>query len=419
MKGKIFCSLAVLFAFAVLLFAPQKAEAIPAFARQTGQNCTACHFQHFPNLTSYGRNFKGGGFTQVGGQSLLEGDMLSLPSVLNAALVTKIRYQKTNGDNDAMGTNKGEYQLPDEAALFLGGRVGEHIGFILEAQMADETSPMFASFKLPIGYEVGETHLEIVPFTTDGLGPAFSFEVLGTGAIKNIRALEHRTEISAQQYIGTAVAAQGIGFVAYNPMGFFNYTIWAPETGKHVDAGPYLHYVRGALTPEMGDWDLAFGFQWWGGTTKYDGDTRQKADAWAIDAQAQGKVANLPLGIYLSYATADKSDPAGTDNKTPQNIFNTSTNDDKNAWAVLAELGVIPNKATLALGYRSGKNGDPSGNGKDAQNAITVGATYLLAQNFQLQFNNTWYNGDYYDLRANNEDANGDMLSTLMIFAAF
>lgn len=44
---------------ASLLLAPSDAAAIPAFARETGQECTACHIGAFgPQLTSYGRNFK-------------------------------------------------------------------------------------------------------------------------------------------------------------------------------------------------------------------------------------------------------------------------------------------------------------------------------------------------------------------------
>lgn len=38
--------------------------ALPAFARQTGQNCLACHAGgQFPELTSYGRLFKLTGYT--------------------------------------------------------------------------------------------------------------------------------------------------------------------------------------------------------------------------------------------------------------------------------------------------------------------------------------------------------------------
>src|SRR6202043_3007837 len=43
------------------------AEALPSYARQTGQPCGTCHTD-FPGLTPYGRAFKLGGYTAGGGQ---------------------------------------------------------------------------------------------------------------------------------------------------------------------------------------------------------------------------------------------------------------------------------------------------------------------------------------------------------------
>src|SRR5580700_4281991 len=42
------------------------AEALPSFARQTGQPCAVCHTA-FPELTPFGRRFKIGGYTLRGG----------------------------------------------------------------------------------------------------------------------------------------------------------------------------------------------------------------------------------------------------------------------------------------------------------------------------------------------------------------
>jgi hypothetical protein len=47
-------------------FAPP-AQALPSFARQTGQPCGTCHTD-FPALTPYGRRFKLLGYTTGGGQ---------------------------------------------------------------------------------------------------------------------------------------------------------------------------------------------------------------------------------------------------------------------------------------------------------------------------------------------------------------
>lgn len=408
MKKFVFAVVTVLF-FAIPIFAPREASAVPAFARQTGMACNTCHFQHFPILNAFGREFKAGGFTMVGGQSLVEGDILSMPAVLNASLVTKIRYQKTDGDNDDSGTNRGEIQFPDEAALFLGGRIGEHIGFILETQLKDAGSSNFASFKVPITYDYAGMHFEAVPFTTDAFGPQFSFELLNTGAVRNIRVLEHRKGISSVQYVGLQHEAQGFGFVAYHNTGHINYTAWQPEVGTS-DAFPLLNYLRVAATPTVAGWDLAAGGQWWSGTYKSGATTRQKAEGWAVDAQAQGMVVTLPLGVYLSYAKAE-----GSKANEPANIFNSNAGDAA-AWSILAELGVLPNRVTVATGYRAGDSGAV---GPSEQDELVFGATFLVTQNFELQINHSSFFGDWYDVPAYNELSDGDQLTTLMIFAAF
>ena len=35
-----------------------EAEAVASYTRQTGQSCSACHFQHYPLLNEFGRAFK-------------------------------------------------------------------------------------------------------------------------------------------------------------------------------------------------------------------------------------------------------------------------------------------------------------------------------------------------------------------------
>ncbi|OYV66903.1 MAG: hypothetical protein B7X09_02715, partial [Acidiphilium sp. 21-66-27] len=50
---------------AASLAAPDAAYAIPAFAAQTGEPCSACHIG-FPQLTPYGRDFKLEGYIAGG-----------------------------------------------------------------------------------------------------------------------------------------------------------------------------------------------------------------------------------------------------------------------------------------------------------------------------------------------------------------
>src|SRR5713226_2036813 len=50
---------------AAIIAVPRPAEALPSFARQTGERCGACHTD-FPALTPFGRRFKPGGSTLGG-----------------------------------------------------------------------------------------------------------------------------------------------------------------------------------------------------------------------------------------------------------------------------------------------------------------------------------------------------------------
>jgi len=418
---------------AALILIPSRANAVPAFARQTGFACNMCHFQHFPSLNQFGRAFKSGGYTMVGGQSLVEGDFLSIPVTLNASIVTKIRYQKTNGSDELLDArNRGELQFPDEGAFMVGGRVGEHIGFLLEAQFVDPDGSAWASFKMPVVYEVSGSKLSVIPFVTDAGGASYGFELLNTGSVRMHRPLEHRGETSAQQYLGTGDAATGVAFVIQRDIGYLNFSLWSPEH-QATDAAPFLRYYRAALTPTVAGWDLGLGVQIWDGDTKFTEDvttttictasgiplagciaaghdietttpahTEVAAEAWAVDFQAQGKIGNLPLGVYFTYGSADKSGAIG-------NIFNSSTVDDRTAFTALAELGVIPEKLSLAIGWRDADSGAAADSDQDA---TTFGASYLLTQNVQFQVNHTW---DDYTVG----DFDGDQLTTAMIFAAF
>src|SRR5579863_10211074 len=56
------------FSGAALVATP--AQAVPSFARQTGQPCAACHTA-FPELTAFGRRFKLNGYTLEGGDAKL------------------------------------------------------------------------------------------------------------------------------------------------------------------------------------------------------------------------------------------------------------------------------------------------------------------------------------------------------------
>ena len=406
----------LMFVAAIMTLAfSSESQAVPAFARQVGVSCTTCHFQHYPALNAFGRAFKASGYTQIGSQGKIEDEGLSLPDTLNASLVTKVRLQRTDG-NTKIGTDVegiGELQFPDEAALLIAGRAGEHVGFLLEMQMADPDAPAFATFKMPFSFEVGDGHFEFVPYVTDALGASVGFEVLKTGAVRNQRTFEERDAVSAQQYIGTATAAEGFAFVYYTDMFHVNATLWGPAAACATSLKSLSNYVRVAATPQVAGWDLGVGGQYWGGTTELGdgasgtnaGNTKVDTKAWAIDFQAQGMAGAMPLGVYLTYGSADATSAGST-----ANLFNSEVNA-RTAATLTAELGVIPNKVTVGAGYRLGDNGKDTAN-KD--NAALLAATYQVAQNVQVQL-------DYRMLSGDANDASGAKKNrtTLMLFSAF
>ncbi|MGC2456426.1 MAG: hypothetical protein WA435_00320 [Gallionellaceae bacterium] len=452
--------LAFLAFMSAALWVPQ-AQAIPAFARQVGMACSACHQQHFPALNAFGRAFKEGGFTMIGSQEKIESEgTLSLPVVLNGALVGYMMNQKTNGStvgdtSTTKSTNDGVTQIPQQVSLFLAGRVGEHIGFESEINVTGSGpgtqnnlpgNTGIIRLKVPFVYNLGGVNAGIVPFST-GLGVADSFEVLNTGAVAvhafNQTGVSGATTggmqvISAQQYIGTATPASGFALIASNDQFFANVAKWGASQGAGNYGSPTSNYLRAAWTTDViPGFDSAIGVQFWRGNSVYDaggdptvipGQGAYDTNATAIDAQMLGEVGGMPLTLVASYATAPASGQWGGANGNG-NLFNQGNgNETIKSFNVGAELGVIPNKATLQLGLRRASSGNfvpgtSSGNASD--NAVMIGATYALALNVRLELTFVKASGDMYNgapTSMNDPNSNavyGDRMTTLDLAFGF
>jgi hypothetical protein len=111
------CQLA---AFAMLLIFASPASALPLYARQTGQECAACH-NGFPELTPYGRLFKLNGYTFGGGQS----DLPPL-SMMLVGSYTHTQTGQPGGAGPHYGPNN-NYSW-DAGSLFYGGALTSNIG---------------------------------------------------------------------------------------------------------------------------------------------------------------------------------------------------------------------------------------------------------------------------------------------------
>src|ERR1700733_1429802 len=95
-----------------------KAEAVPAFAAQTGQHCTACHVGGFgPQLTPLGREFKLEGYTMRSGTDFTAPiSAMAVASYLQTAKDVAFPPAPNFGSNNNVAL--------DKLSLFLAGGYG-------------------------------------------------------------------------------------------------------------------------------------------------------------------------------------------------------------------------------------------------------------------------------------------------------
>ena len=435
---------------AATAFAPE-ASAVPVFARQTGMACSGCHFQHFPLLNSTGQDFKANGFTKMGTKSKFKSEDLSIPDTVNMGVFTTTYFQ-TQGHEKITGVDQGtsvpKWGVPStggELSLFFGGRISEFAGFLAEAGLGGEggatvdvtgtndplTNQVTASGTAPGGgivgaaklvmlFPVGESRIGPVIYSSTGQGAAYSFELLNTGAANTHKMMgnggpsdQHVKAAYAAQYLGTNTAATGISMVANNDKGFINVGAWEMAGNDLVGGANNLDltYVRLASTmPLINDWETGFGIQNFGGKSNV---TMVSPRATIIDAQMQGQVQDMPLGIYVSYGTAKAS------TATEANPFNdnldTAGGKAKTSFNVAAELGIVPHVSTIQVAVRMGKNGKATDN---VDNAVMLGVTYELAQNVALSLTHTSQSGSAWNEVAGSVPAGKDA-NTLLLEALF
>lgn len=412
---------------AAAAFAPE-ASAIPAFARQTGMACSSCHAQHFPVLNGFGRAFKAAGFTMMGSQEKVEGEHLSIPATLNAAVLLKVRYQKENG-SDATGTtnvsgantNTGQWQFPDEFSLFFGGRVADNgamkVGMMMENNLtAANASPFAAGLRVPVVVELDAVKLSVIHFTTDALGAFYGYTESSNGLNRAIRWAENRTQVFAHQYTGIGNGSTtGLAFVAHSDMGYINVSRFAPTFASATQMSSTAVHI--AATPTIADFatiisaEIVTGDSYTGTTTA----TKVATKGSGFSAQAHGEIAGMETGLYAAYSKADK-EAAGTTSQ-----FNGGGTKDKTALQVGGDVTVIPHTLSVGANYLAGKNSVG-----ESENWITFTGVYDLAQNVAVVANYSMGSGSAFNAggakdattQANGSKGPKDLL-TLMLETAF
>ena len=108
---------------AVCLVGVRPVQALPSYARQTGQQCAACH-DGFPELTPYGRLFKLNGYTFTGGTSNLPPfAAMAIPSFTHTAAGQPGGAAQYFGPNNNIGFT---------GSLFYGGKIADNLGAFIQ-----------------------------------------------------------------------------------------------------------------------------------------------------------------------------------------------------------------------------------------------------------------------------------------------
>ncbi|GMT45824.1 MAG: cytochrome c [bacterium] len=156
-------------AFLFLVFSSGTVQAIPSFARQTGLSCSACHTV-FPELTSFGRQFKLNGYAMTNIKTIVNKETSSNGKSSRAVLKLLNIPQISVGFNTGVtrlaksipGTQNNNIEFPQSLSLYYGGLIAPHFGSFIQVSMEDDEGA-FGIDMLDIRYsnttQMGKTSL--------------------------------------------------------------------------------------------------------------------------------------------------------------------------------------------------------------------------------------------------------------------
>ncbi len=253
----------------VLSCGAKPAEALPSYARQTGQACAACHVG-FPELTPVGRAFKLNGYVWGGGQSKLPPLAVMLqPAFTHTATGQPGGAAPHFGPNDNFALQQG--------SLFYGGAISTDLGIGAFAQLTydsasrrvgwDNTDIRFARTATSgdSSFVYGLT-LNNNPSVQDAWNttPAWRFPYLRSSLAPTPAAAALIEGGQAQQVLGLGGYTYWndllyIELSGYRSLSTHTQTFLGVDTGGESNIGGVAPYWRVALEPKWGSNSLEVG----------------------------------------------------------------------------------------------------------------------------------------------------------------
>ena len=234
----VLCTAPLLVGIIVCILNFRQARALPSYARQTGQQCAACH-NGFPELTPYGRLFKLNGYTFTGGDS-------NWPPIAVMAIpnFTHVAQSQPGGLAPGFGNNN---DVAFTGSLFYGGKIFDHVGAFIQGTYDqvpntihwDNTDIRFANTGQLSGKElVYGTSLNNNPTVNDvwNSTPAWGYPYVASQLAPTPAASTLVEGLLAQQVLGL------------NPYIYWNRLVYA-EVGGYRTLSPWSLSALGIPPP--------------------------------------------------------------------------------------------------------------------------------------------------------------------------
>jgi len=121
--------------FLFILLQAGYSKALPSYARQTGLSCAACHFS-FPELNSFGRQFKMNGYVLTGMNTIEakeDSDKITRLKLLSTLpLSVMVQTSFTHISKSVEGVQNNSVAFPQQLSVFYAGQVTPHIGTFIQ-----------------------------------------------------------------------------------------------------------------------------------------------------------------------------------------------------------------------------------------------------------------------------------------------
>lgn len=230
----------VLGAVLMLLPAARAAHAVPSFAQQTGQPCTACHIGGFgPQLTPFGRAFKIGGYTQAGGDGVAS--QIPLAAFIQSSFTHTNTPQPQPPANDFGNNNN---PAINQISVFLAGRITDYAGGFVQTTWSGTNRAIFldnTDLRLTTPLTLGDSELRIGLSLNNAPGVQDAYNTSASWRFPFITSSLAPTP-AAQPLLTSGLAGNSIGLTGY---AWYDRRLYL-EAGGYASYGPTLLSAAGA-----------------------------------------------------------------------------------------------------------------------------------------------------------------------------